>query len=227
METVLITGASRGIGLELAKKFIDHGYQVIATFRGEPSKSLEALRASNAITLHELEVTDSSSIKKLASALEGQHIDILINNAGVIGAEQQSFEMVETEAWLDTFRVNTIAPLLVSRALLPLMDQATNPRIITISSQMGALNSSSMGMYAYRTSKAAANKFMQVLASELKPKGFTVCPVHPGWVQTDMGGKEADITVQESAKGIISLITTLTLEHTGTFFSWQGEALEW
>ena len=107
------------------------------------------------------------------------------------------------------------------------MEVSSNPRIVTISSQMGALSRESMGMYAYRSSKAAVNKVMQVLALELKPKGITVCPVHPGWVKTDMGGQEADITAEESASGIVGLVQSMTLEQSGTFFTWEGNEHGW
>ncbi|MBX3010197.1 MAG: SDR family NAD(P)-dependent oxidoreductase [Caldilineaceae bacterium] len=107
------------------------------------------------------------------------------------------------------------------------MIQATNPRILTISSQMGSLNRKSTGMYAYRSSKAAVNKVMQVLALELQAHGIIVCPLHPGWVQTDMGGTEADITVQASAAGIIEFVRTVTMKQSGRFFTGEGEEHAW
>ena len=227
METVLITGASRGIGLELTRQFLDLGYNVISTYRGQPSAQLESLLSNKALMLHELEVTDEASISTLAAQLSNSNIDVLINNAGILGPTEQSMETVQPSEWLNTFAVNTVAPLMVCRALLPLMEASSNPRIVTISSQMGALSRESMGMYAYRSSKAAVNKVMQVLALELKPKGVTVCPVHPGWVKTDMGGQEADITAEESASGIVGLVQSMALEQSGTFFTWEGNEHNW
>lgn len=227
METVLITGASRGIGLELTRQFLALGYQVIATYRGQPSAQLSRLLSNRSLSIYELEVTDEAAISRLAATLSNTTIDILINNAGVIGAADQALESIDSQEWLNTFAVNSIAPLMVSRAFLVHLGASHNPRIITVSSQMGALNSNSLGMYAYRSSKAAVNKVMQVLANELKPKGIIVCPLHPGWVKTDMGGDNADITVEESAKGILKLARTLTLESSGTFFTWQGEEHVW
>ncbi|UMM04326.1 SDR family oxidoreductase [Vibrio campbellii] len=227
METVLITGASRGIGLELTRQFLALGYNVISTYRSQPSSQLESLLVNTALTLYELEVTDENSILELASKLSNCQLDILINNAGVIGPDEQSMELINSQDWLNTFAVNSIAPLMVSRALLSLLEASKNPRIITVSSQMGALNRESYGMYAYRSSKAAVNKVMQVLALELKTKGIVVCPVHPGWVKTDMGGRDADITVEESASGIVNLARKLTLEQSGKFLTWQGSEHVW
>jgi NAD(P)-dependent dehydrogenase (short-subunit alcohol dehydrogenase family) len=222
MDTVLITGASRGIGLELTRQFLALGYNVISTYRGQPSAQLNGLLVNSALTLHELEVTDEGSILELAAKLSQVQLDILINNAGVIGSDEQSMESINAQEWLNTIAVNSIAPLMVSRALLSRLEASSNPRIITISSQMGALNRESYGMYAYRSSKAAVNKVMQVLALELKPRGVVVCPIHPGWVKTDMGGDNADITVEESASGIIQLVCNLNLEQSSKFFTWQG-----
>ncbi|WP_047047019.1 SDR family oxidoreductase [Vibrio mexicanus] len=227
METVLITGASRGIGLELTKQLLALDYKVIATYRNAPSNDQLSLKDHGDLTLVELEVTNESSIEALRESLEGQQIDVLINNAGIIGPDEQDRDNVSAPNWLETFSVNTIAPLLVSRAIIPLMQNAANPRIVTISSQMGALNRDAVGMYAYRSSKAAVNKVMQVMALELKEQGITVCPIHPGWVKTDMGGDEADITAQESAAGIIKLTQGLTLDQSGTFFTWEGDVHPW
>ena len=227
METVLITGASRGIGLELTRQFLRQGYNVISPCRNSASAELAALTSSAALTLCNLELTDSGSITKLADELSNINIDILINNAGVIGPDEQALETIEPDGWLKTFAINTIAPLMVSRAFLANLRKSSNPRIITISSQMGALSRQSTGMYAYRSSKAAVNKAMQVLALELKDLGIIVCPVHPGWVKTDMGGPDADISVSESATGIVNLVRNLKIEQTGKFLTWQGEEHAW
>lgn len=227
METVLITGASRGIGLELTRQFLTLGFNVIATYRKKPSTELVTLGSTGALTLVELEVTDNRSISQLCEHLKDTKVDILINNAGVIGPENQSLDTINTDSWVQTFTVNSIAPLMVSRALLNNLLQAPNPRIIAISSLMGALCGEGMGMYAYRSSKTAVNKVMQLLSLELKEQGITVCPIHPGWVQTDMGGSDADISVQESASGIVDFACKLTIEQTGKFFTWQGEEHNW
>ncbi|GMQ46675.1 SDR family oxidoreductase [Vibrio sp. 10N] len=227
METVLITGSNRGIGLELMKQYLELGWRVIGTHRGEPSSELVELLKFERLSLLELEVTDDESIKEIGKNLSDVVVDVLINNAGILGAGDQSMSAVEQASWLDTFAVNTVAPLMVTREILPLMKKSPRPRVITISSQMGALNREATGMYAYRSSKAAVNKVMQVLSLELKESGVIVCPVHPGWVQTDMGGSEADITVVESATGIIKLVNTLTMASTGRFWTWDGQEHQW
>ncbi|WP_407334139.1 SDR family oxidoreductase [Enterovibrio sp. 27052020O] len=228
MNTVLVTGATRGIGLELVKQFLENGHQVFATYRGQtPPDTLNALLSTNQLSLRPLQVTDEKSIAELVSILDGIAIDILINNAGSIGPDNQSYHDMDVEGWAEAFRVNTIAPLMVTSALIPNLAISDSPRVITISSQMGSLHRESVGMYAYRSSKAALNKVMQVLALELKEKGIIVCPVHPGWVRTDMGGEDADISAKESAQGIVALSSQLTLADTGKFLTWEGKEHAW
>jgi len=227
METVLITGASRGIGLELTRQFLDRGYHVISTYRGSLADKLSTLNQNENLNCYELEVTNEKSILRLSEDLGDQTIDILINNAGITGPEKQSLETIDVQGWLDTFLINSIAPLLVSQALLSNFKRAVNPRILTISSQMGALSRERKGMFAYRSSKSAVNKVMQILSLELRDQGISVCPVHPGWVKTDMGGSGADITVEESARGIVDLAIRLTIENSGKFFTWEGSEHDW
>ncbi|MDW6004529.1 SDR family oxidoreductase [Vibrio mangrovi] len=227
METVLITGASRGIGLELARQFKSRGYKVIATYRGTPSAALARLADNEQVQLVELEVTDNQAIARLGDELKGICIDILINNAGIIGPERQRVDAMNCQGWLDTFAVNTIAPFMVSTTLLANLKLAENPRIITISSNMGALSEDATGMYAYRSSKAAVNKVMKGLALELRGQGITVCPVEPGWVRTDMGGPSATLSAHECAADIAELAHSLTLKQSGKFFTWQGKERSW
>ncbi|WP_394209040.1 SDR family oxidoreductase [Enterovibrio calviensis] len=228
MNTVLVTGATRGIGLELVKQFLESGNQVFATYRGNtPPDALNALLSTNQLSLRPLQVTDEKSIAELVSILDGIAIDILINNAGSSGPDNQSYHDMDAKGWAEAFRVNTIAPLMVTSALIPNLAISDSPRVITISSQMGSLHRESVGMYAYRSSKAAVNKVMQVLALELKEKGIIVCPVHPGWVRTDMGGEDAEISAKESAQGIVALTSQLTLADTGKFLTWEGKEHAW
>lgn len=227
MEHVLITGASRGIGLELTHQFLELSYEVTATYRGQPSAKQQALCRYSGLTLLELEVTSEESIAKMVAHLADKTLDIVINNAGIIGPDQQAFDSLEPTAWLDTLTINTVAPLMISRAVLANLKRATNPRLVSISSSMGALSEESTGMYAYRSSKAALNKVMKLLATELKPQGITVCPIHPGWVQTDMGGESASLTVSESASGIIDVVRNLSLDQSGQFLTWSGERHPW
>ncbi|MCE0556979.1 SDR family oxidoreductase [Motilimonas sp. E26] len=229
METILITGANRGIGLALTEACLNKGYAVLATYRDEGScGALKALGGEHAeLSLMTLSLDDEASILALAEGLQGRKIDVLINNAGVMGPTNQSLTDMDSTGWLNAFAINTIAPFTLSRLLLDNLSLAERPRIVTVSSQMGSLNRVSKGAFAYRSSKAAVNKVMQVMALELQEQGIIVCPVHPGWVQTDMGGSEAEITAEQSAVGILELVEKLQLEHSGRFWTWQGEEHPW
>jgi len=191
METVLITGANRGIGLELTRQYLKKQTRVLATCRSpEAARSLSELQKSNPETLRlfPLEVTDEHSVKALSESIRGEAIDVLINNAGISGGEHQDIQDMDYSRWALTFAVNTIAPFRVTVALLDNLRRSRRPRVITLSSQLGSmLRPTFTGNYAYRSSKAAVNKVMQGLAVDLRPENIIVCPVHPGWVQTDMG----------------------------------------
>lgn len=228
METVLITGANRGIGLALCNAFLQHGYSVYATYRGDtPSEALLALAEEPQCQLISLDVTNSDSIKALANTLTGVAIDILINNAGVIGPMAPIQQGVDSHEWLQMLSANVVAPVSISAALLPNLKLATTPRVITVSSEMGTFNNTDGGMLAYRTSKAGVSKAMQVLAADLKEEGIIVCPMHPGWVQTDMGGAQAPLTATQSAAGLFSVISQLTMEQTGLLHCYDGSVLAW
>jgi NAD(P)-dependent dehydrogenase (short-subunit alcohol dehydrogenase family) len=227
MESILITGANRGIGFELTRLLIEDGRRVIATCRDPESASdLNALNASN-LHIHQLEVTSTKSIEALKRALSRVQIDVLINNAGEIGSKRQRIDDMNIDAWRHTFDVNTIAPFQVSMALLDNLKLSLRPRIISVSSQMGALSRISSGALAYQSSKAALNKVMQVMAKDLESENIIVCSIHPGWVQTDMGGPSADISVNESAAGMISFFDNVTSEQSGRFWKWNGEEHAW
>ena len=228
MTTVLVTGANRGIGLALARQFLRNGDRVLACCR-KPSdaQALMALSADPGLSVHPLEVRSQDSVDELARSLSDVAIDVVLNNAGTMGGGGQTLDDMDYDAWIDAFNVNTLAPFRVISALLPNLRRSSNPRVVTLSSQMGSLARKSTGSHAYRSSKAAVNKVMQVLALELESDGIVVCPVHPGWVRTDMGGDSADISAEESAAGIVKLIAGLGMEHSGRFWTWQGEEHPW
>ena len=228
METVLITGANRGIGLELTRRLLGSGRRVIATCRQpERADSLADLRANQRLQVLPLEVTSAESVDHLRTQLKDATVDVLINNAGIMGGDRQSIADMDYAAWVEAFEVNTLAPFRLITALRDQLRRFDRPRAITLSSQMGSLNRKSTGAHAYRSSKAAVNKVMQVLSVELEADNIIVCPVHPGWVRTDMGGSAADISVEESAEGLIRLIDGLTMEHTGRFWTWEGKEHPW
>lgn len=228
METVVITGANRGIGLEMTKQFLNTNRRVIAGCRN-PSEAtvLTDLSSSGELSVFQLDVSDSVSIKDFCAQLSGINIDILINNAGVLDREKQGMLGVNAEHWLETFKINSIAPFEVAVGLLENLKTSSRPRIVSVSSQLGSLHLKGPGLYSYNSSKAALNQVMKIMSQDLEADGVIVCPIHPGWVQTDMGGSEADITPQESAGGIISFIDNLTMEQSGRFWQWNGEEHPW
>ncbi len=229
MGTYVVSGASRGIGHELTAQLLRRGDRVIATYRDAAGRArLETLAARGGdATLLPLDVRDGTSIAALSAALGAAPIDVLIHSAGVIGSSPAPLDAVDYDEWLDVFRVNVQGPHRVTAALVPNLRQSARPRVITLSSIMGSLGRTSPGYHAYRSSKAAVNKVMQLLARDLAPLGIVACPVHPGWVQTEMGGPGAELPVAESAAGLIALIDRLTPEHTGRFWQWDGSELPW
>ena len=227
MANVLITGANRGIGLQLAKQYADAGHHVLATCRNPDSaEALNALAGEN-LTVYALNPTDADSVAALAGAVPG--VDILINNAGTPGPapQDQTALNMDFDGWMETFNVNTMAPLRVLQALVPLLKESSNAKAITITSQMGALDLNWPTMYAYCSSKAAVNKIMRMISVELAKENIAVGLIHPGWVKTDMGGEQADISAEESAAGIIEVIDGISLENTGCFMKWNGEPHNW
>ena len=227
MTKVLITGANRGIGLGLTQRYLEQGAEVIAACRDPSASALKNLSHANKLTTMMLDVTDSQAIHQMTAELEGQAIDILINHAGGGGGDQQSLQVIEAEGWLEVLRVNTISPLLVTRAVLPNLRQAKQPKVFVISSQLGAISYPNIGLYAYESSKAAVNKVVVGMAGDLQEEGIAVFAIHPGWVKTDMGGPDAMITVEESTAGLLQVFNTLSLAKTGSFWQWDGSKHAW
>lgn len=227
MTTVLITGANRGIGLELTKQYATQGANVLACCRD--ASSAGELRGLAGVTVLEVAVGDGASVKALVASLQGQAVDILINNAGTMGppADQQTFSNMDFEGWADTFNINSMAPVRVMQALLPNLRSAKAAKVVTITSQLGSLATDMAFAYAYSSSKAALNKFMKLAAIELVKEGITSCVIHPGWVQTDMGGKGADITPLASAEGIVQVIAGLDADNNGSFWTYAGVEHAW
>jgi NAD(P)-dependent dehydrogenase (short-subunit alcohol dehydrogenase family) len=223
MNTILITGANRGIGFELSRRYADAGWRVIAGVR-------DVARAQPLLPFAEcaeVDVSKSASVAALAAKYGKDTIDVLINNAGVIGPDAQSSSHMDFDGFLDTLNVNTLGPMRVAQALLPALQRAKAAKIITITSKMGSLSYAPSDHIAYRASKAAVNKVMQCLATDMKPEGISVAVIHPGWVRTDMGGAGADIDVSTSAKGIMSVIEKLTISTTDLFWNYDGSAIQW
>ncbi len=227
MANILITGANRGIGLQLAKQYAERGDHVLACCRNPAQADALNALAGEHLSVHELVPTSGESIAALASQIDS--VDILINNAGTPGPapDQQAALSMDFDGWLETFNVNTLAPLRVLQGLHPLLKNSSDAKAITITSQMGALDLNWPTMYAYCSSKAAVNKVMRMISLELAKDNIAVGLIHPGWVKTDMGGEQAEITPEESAAGIIGVIDNTNLENTGSFMKWNGEPHAW
>ncbi|MGR8921384.1 MAG: SDR family oxidoreductase [Gammaproteobacteria bacterium] len=228
MTTVLITGANRGIGLELVKCYAALGDTVLACCR-DPQGASALAAVEGQVETFALEVTDAASVAALAGALAGRAVDLLINNAGVLGPDyaEQTATNMDFDGWAKALDVNTMGPVRVMQALLPNLRASANPRVVTITSQMGALDLDLTMAYGYCASKAALNKFMKLAAVDLGKEGINVAVVHPGWVRTEMGGAEADISPEESAAGIVETIGKLDASTNGSFWQWNGEVHPW
>ena len=223
-QTIVITGASRGIGRGLAEDYLASGWHVVATVRRSADRASLAEAGAEVVTL---EVTDPGSVHGLAVHLEDRPIDVLVNNAGTKGpAVQTSFEM-DFEGFARALAVNTLGPLRVTQALLPNLRAGHTGRVVNVSSRMGSLSYAKSDTVAYRASKAALNKVTQCQATDLAPFGIAVAAVHPGWVRTDLGGHDADLDVATSVAGLRSVIDGLTLASTGSFLDHDGSPLAW
>lgn len=222
--TVVVTGAGRGIGLELCRQLRAKGHRVIGTLRDE-SKG-DALRELGA-ACEALDVTSEASIRGFGDRMKGTPVDVLINNAGVSGKAKALAELTRDEL-ADVFGVNTFAPLLVARALRPAMDQGRRKLIVHITSQLGSLaNNTGGSTYAYRASKAALNQLNRSLAVELAPAGYACVAIHPGWVRTDMGGPSAPLSVEQSASSMLAVIERAGAGESGRFLNYDGQPLPW
>jgi NAD(P)-dependent dehydrogenase (short-subunit alcohol dehydrogenase family) len=219
MSTFLVTGANRGIGLELARQLQARGETVIATTRG-PSPELDAL----GVRVETLDVTDADSIAALASRLDGVQLDVLIHNSGVL--HPTTLGELDIAKMRQMIEVNSFGPLLLTEALLGNLVEGSKVAIVT--SRMGSLSdNTSGGAYGYRMSKAAVNAAGKSLSIDLKPRGIAVGLLHPGWVRTRMTGGNGLVDAPESAAGLLARIDELTLAHTGSFVHMNGEPLPW
>ncbi|RUO21216.1 short-chain dehydrogenase [Aliidiomarina iranensis] len=217
---VLITGANRGIGLQLAKQYCAEGAKVFAACR----KPSDELITSDAVVISGIDVTDSKAADTLKNELGGTKIDILINNAGILTRE--NLESAPAADIQQQFIVNALAPLQLTLGLRSQLN--TNAKVIMITSRMGSMSDNgSGGYYGYRMSKAALNAAGVSLACDLKADGIAVGLLHPGYVQTDMVNNTGDITAAEAAERLRQRIANLNLENTGTFWHSNGEVLPW
>jgi NAD(P)-dependent dehydrogenase (short-subunit alcohol dehydrogenase family) len=223
-QTVLITGANRGIGLALATHFHQHGYKVIATAR-KPTKALELNKVG--VEVVQLDITDTKSVTALKSKLKGRQIDILLNNAGIGGHSTANFEDLDIERLQTAFNVNSLGALRVIQALMPNLDMGPRKIVASVSSRMGSIKESSGGAIGYRASKTALNSFNKSLSVEFAKQGFVFVVLHPGWVRTDMTSSNATYSTKESAQGLFKVITGLSKADNGRFYDLHGKSIAW
>jgi NAD(P)-dependent dehydrogenase (short-subunit alcohol dehydrogenase family) len=217
MPTVMIIGASRGIGLELARQYAVAGWRVHATTR-TPARPGALGELSGDIELHELEVRNADHIAALAKAVESEGLDVLIHNAGVSDHRL---------SWDDVMHINAEAPIAVTQALLPAVQRGATKKMVLMTSQLGARYGSSRRLGTYGESKAALNDAFRELAPAWGEAGLIAIAMHPGWVRTDMGGAAASLSVEDSVRGIRQVIDGLTPEHHGRFWTWNSREHAW
>ena len=224
MTTIMITGASRGLGLEFARQFYNEGCRIIATCRNP--KDANALNAIGDIDVHALDVTDDKNVATLADKLRGENIDILINNAGVIG-QRDGFGKLDYDIWAETMDTNVFGPMRVAEAFRDNVMNSEKKQMIFITSRMGSITEAVPNAYVYRSSKAALNMAVKCLSGELAEQGLIAVLFHPGHVQTDMGGQAAPVTPQKSIEGMKNQIVGLTRDDNGRFLSYDGHQIPW
>jgi NAD(P)-dependent dehydrogenase (short-subunit alcohol dehydrogenase family) len=231
MSTVLITGANRGLGLEFCRQYSDKGWNVFACCRN-PAKATELIELSQRtanIQIETLDVAHFGQISALSKKLSDLSIDVLINNAGVYEDNRNNgFGQLDYQAWSNSLLINTQAPVKMAEAFLPQIKRGSKKLIVNISSLMGSLaDNTSGGSILYRSSKAALNAAMKSLSIDTRELGIGVLILHPGWVQTDMGGANALIDSKTSVSGMCAVIDGFTLGQSGTFIKYDGSPMPW
>lgn len=226
MPTILLTGASRGLGIEFVKHYAAAGWRVHACARDIDAAALKAVKGD--VRRHTLDVLDFAATAKLASSLEGEAIDVLLANAGIAGREAGELGRIDADVWLETFRVNALAPVKLAEAFVDHVAASQRKAMVAISSRLGSIGlNHEGGRYAYRASKAALNMAWKSLATDTKARGLTCVVLHPGWVSTDMGGAQAPVTPPASVAGMAKVIEGLKPADSGGFINYDGARFEW
>ena len=227
MSTILITGAGRGLGLEFTRQYLAAGWKVIATIR-DPQAGQVFATLDGDLQTHILDVNNHASVDRFAKDLEGEAIDVLLNNAGILGTKGVSAEETDYQHWQKVMETNVFAPFKMATSFMPHVLKSEQKKIATVSSKMGSMESILQGGEpAYRSSKAAVNAVMKGIAEGHREQGLTCIVMHPGWVQTDMGGANADIDAVESVTGMKAVIEKASPADTGKFYNYDGSPLPW
>lgn len=224
-KTWVVTGCSRGIGLGFVKELLSREQRVFGVTRSG-SAELKQREQDKNLTVIKCDLSKEGQEKIVSEALEGQAIDVLINNAGIMLSSASGFEDLSLADLRKSLDVNLEVPIRLTRELLPNLQKSDEPKLVNITSQMGSIeDNASGGYYAYRISKAALNMFNKSFAVDYPQIKSVV--LHPGWVKTDMGGPGARITVEESVSGLLKVIDELRKEQSGEFFNYSGDRLPW
>ena len=226
----MITGASRGLGREFTRQFLAEGWRILATCR-DPSAAGElsdlAADANGQVAVFQLDVDDGASVAACREAIGDVEIDVLLNNAGVIGARDAGLGKMDYDSFENTLRTNVTGPMRVTEAFIDCLLAGEQKKLVTISSRMGSIAETAPNAMIYRTSKAAVNMVVKCLALELASKGVIAAVLHPGWVQTDMGGPSAALTVEESVSNLRRVINGLSQDDNGSFLNYDGSPIPW
>ena len=227
---LFITGANRGIGLEMVKQFSQSGWHISACCRNpETALELKELAQTNPeIKLYALDVTDYDAVNALAEELKGSQFDLLINNAGIYGPRSSQLNDLDLDAWRQVFETNTIAPLKLIQAFAPHVAASQGKQIAVLSSKMGSISDNQGGgAYIYRSSKTALNQVIKSLSIDLAPQAIKVIALHPGWVRTEMGGPNGLIDTQQSVTGLKHVMTATSGVESGHFYNYDGTEIDW
>ncbi len=225
MTTVVISGANRGIGLELARRYAAGGDQVIAGVR-DPDRA-DALKAVGGVTVHPLDVGDDASVARFHDSVGDRPVDILIANAGVYGGRRQELGALDFPDWQGVFNVNSLGPARLAQAFVENLKAGRDKTLVAITSTMGSSSAHDGSSFVYRSSKAALNNVWAGLARTLERDGVVCLALHPGWVKTDMGGPGGQISVEQSAEGLMDVIAKATPAQSGKVLAYDGKALPW
>jgi NAD(P)-dependent dehydrogenase (short-subunit alcohol dehydrogenase family) len=236
MLTALITGANRGLGLEFAKLYAADSWTVLATAR-DPEKAQDLKQIAShhpALTIKELDIADDESIEDLADELDGKSIDVLIHNSGVYPRQGQMVGQIDYDSWREALETNLFGTMRLTEALLDNVAASERKQIAAISSSMASLKAVQGGSvaqagvaYQYRTSKTALNMAMSILSKELAPRRISVVMIDPGWVKTDMGGPNSQLTPEQSISGIRKVLAGDPMEISGKFIGYDGVVRPW
>jgi len=227
--TCLVTGASRGLGLEFVRQYAAEGWVVHAVARDPATGPLAELEAASGgrIVTHAADLADPDAVDRLGRALRGAGLEIVVNNAGVFGPKPQGIDGVDHQGWLDAFAINVVAPVRLTLALLPCLARARG-KVVTVTSRMGSIGEMQEGnYYAYRATKAAVNAAFHALALDAKARDVTAFVIHPGWVATDMGGAGAPLSPPDSVAAMRRTIADARREDAGRFFNYDGTPIRW